>query len=185
MLLAELHDVDRGGVDRDVDDHAAARPAGEQRGQHLAVVLPWSGRLDEAELRSSSSLRSLSSGSITTNCDWSNSNMALDQRQGAVADRAEADHHDGAVEAGVNGVVGHRSLLQAEGAHIRQRVTDGIPPRGQAARRPRECVVDQSAFQTDLADDLASTCHSPTGRNVRVVRRSAGWARSRAGRRLS
>ena len=26
--------------------------------------------------------------------------MALDQRQGAFADRAEADHHDGAVETG-------------------------------------------------------------------------------------
>ena len=44
-VLAELHQVDRGGVDRQVDDHAAARPAGEQRGQHLAIV-----RLGQADL---------------------------------------------------------------------------------------------------------------------------------------
>jgi len=33
--------------------------------------------------------------------------MALDQRQGAFADRAEADHHDGPVDTGVNGPSGH------------------------------------------------------------------------------
>src|SRR5215831_20650777 len=33
--------------------------------------------------------------------------MPLDQGQGALADRAEADHHDGAIDAGVYGPIGH------------------------------------------------------------------------------
>ena len=33
--------------------------------------------------------------------------VPFEQRQGAPADGAEADHHDGAVKAGVNGKVGH------------------------------------------------------------------------------
>jgi hypothetical protein len=36
--------------------------------------------------------------------------MPLDQRQGALPDRAEADHHDGAIDAGVNGPIGHGKL---------------------------------------------------------------------------
>src|SRR5947209_7479940 len=38
-VLAEIHQVGRGGVDREVDDHAATRPAGEQRGEDRAVVV--------------------------------------------------------------------------------------------------------------------------------------------------
>jgi hypothetical protein len=33
--------------------------------------------------------------------------MPLDQRQRAFADRAETDHHNGAIDAGVNGPIGH------------------------------------------------------------------------------
>jgi len=38
--------------------------------------------------------------------------MALDQRQRADADRAEADHHDGAGDARVDGMSGHGRKLQ-------------------------------------------------------------------------
>ena len=37
-ILGELHQIDRGGIDRQIDDHAAARPCGQQRGEHVAVV---------------------------------------------------------------------------------------------------------------------------------------------------
>ena len=40
--------------------------------------------------------------------------MALDQGQGALADRAEADHDDRSVDRPVDGPVGHASLLCAE-----------------------------------------------------------------------
>ena len=49
-VLAEVHQVDRGGIDRQIDDHAAPRPGREQRGQHLAVVLLGQADLDELEL---------------------------------------------------------------------------------------------------------------------------------------
>ena len=49
-VLAEIHQVGRRGVDREVDDHAAAGPAGEQRGEHLAVVLARDRELLELEL---------------------------------------------------------------------------------------------------------------------------------------
>ena len=35
--------------------------------------------------------------------------VAFEQRQRASADRAEADHHDGAVETGVDGSIGHEA----------------------------------------------------------------------------
>ena len=38
--------------------------------------------------------------------------MALDQRQRAFADRAEADHDNGAGDRGVNGPIGHSLSLQ-------------------------------------------------------------------------
>ena len=37
--------------------------------------------------------------------------MPLDQGKGSLADRAEADHDDGAVDPGVDGPLGHRVLL--------------------------------------------------------------------------
>ena len=50
-VLAEVHQVGRGGVDRQVDDHAAAGPAGEQRGQHLPVVVPGDRELARSAAR--------------------------------------------------------------------------------------------------------------------------------------
>ena len=38
-LAAELHDVDRGGVDRQVDAKALAAACGQQRHQHLAIIV--------------------------------------------------------------------------------------------------------------------------------------------------
>ena len=38
-ILAQLHDGDRGGVDRQVHAQAAAGPRGQQRGEDLAIIL--------------------------------------------------------------------------------------------------------------------------------------------------
>src|SRR6185437_1885152 len=48
--LAELHQIDRGGVDREVDDHAAARPRGQQRGQDVAIILFRERSMNEPDL---------------------------------------------------------------------------------------------------------------------------------------
>ena len=54
----------------------------------------------------------MSSGSMTTKRDVSKSKWRSMQRQRAPADRAEADHHDRAVDRAVDGPVGHcRGLL--------------------------------------------------------------------------
>jgi len=50
-ILGELHEIDRGGVDREVDNHAAARPGGEERGQYVAVVLLGDRHVEEPESR--------------------------------------------------------------------------------------------------------------------------------------
>ena len=49
-VLGELHQLDRRGVDRQVHDHAAARPRGEQRGEQLAIVLLGHRLVEEADL---------------------------------------------------------------------------------------------------------------------------------------
>ena len=49
-ILGERHQLDRGGVDRKVDDHAAARSCGEQRREHVAIILLGDRRMDETEL---------------------------------------------------------------------------------------------------------------------------------------
>jgi hypothetical protein len=47
--------------------------------------------------------------------------MALDQRERAFADRAEADHHDRPVDAGMYWPFGHRQRLPPGLGHIRDR----------------------------------------------------------------
>ena len=48
-LAAEPHDVERGGVDREVDAEALAAAVGEQRRQQLAVVVAGHRLVDEAD----------------------------------------------------------------------------------------------------------------------------------------
>ena len=55
--------------------------------------------------------------------------MPLDQRQGAFADRPEADHHDGAVDAAVNGPISHYQVLQLFCGDIRGSAQTEAKPR--------------------------------------------------------
>ncbi len=126
-VLGELHHVDRRGVDRQVHDHAAPRPHGEQRGEDLAIVLLRQRLVNEAEL----ALVEQPAVAVVR-CDDDElrpveRDVPFDQRQSALADRAEADHHDRAVETGVQ----RPALGRGGGVHVghsRQKVT-GITPR--------------------------------------------------------
>ena len=62
--------------------------------------------------------------------------VAFEQRQGAPADRAEADHHDGAVETGVDRSIGHRAvtLCSAGSSRHRSKGTVTVKGDGQIAR---------------------------------------------------
>ena len=97
-ILGELHQIDRGGIDRQIDDHAAARPCGEQRGEHVAVVFLGDCLVDETQLAlvEQMAIRALrrDHGEFLP----IEGEVALKERQRAFADRAEADHHDRAVE---------------------------------------------------------------------------------------
>ena len=93
-LAAHGHDVDRGGVDRQVDAKALAAAGGEQRHQHLAVIVFCHSLLDETHAVRLGELTVL----VRVDDDKAGfviGKVPLDQRQGAFADRAETDHDNG------------------------------------------------------------------------------------------
>ena len=137
-LVAQFHDVERRGVDRQVDAEALAAARGEQRRQEMAVVLAGHRLMDEADAPLVQELAVLvlrvdhhEAGLVVVE-------MPLDQRQRAFADRAEADHHNGTVDAAVDGVGGHDLQLQTTGWSYPSNLTDGICAARRSARRPRD-----------------------------------------------
>ena len=106
-ILGELDQRDRGGVDRQIDHHAAARPRLEQRGQDLTVVVLRDAEVHEPQLPLVEQVVVGIIGRDHHELRTVERDVALDQRQGSLADRAEADHHDGPVEAGEQGGVIH------------------------------------------------------------------------------
>ena len=96
LLLAELDQGRRGDLDREVDQEVAL---GEPAGQHLAVVGPGQALLDELDavalgLRQAAAIVLGDDGDLA----GLDADMAQDQRQHALADRAEADHDHAALE---------------------------------------------------------------------------------------
>ena len=94
-LPAHRHDVDRGGVDRQVDAKALAAARGQKRHQKLAIIVAGDPLLDEAHAVLFGEFAVL----MRIDDDEARRvivEMPLDQRQRAFADRAEADHDDGA-----------------------------------------------------------------------------------------
>ena len=112
-LAGELHDVERGGVDRQVDAKPLPAARGQQRRQQLAVILPGHRLVDEADAALVEQLAVLVLRIDDDEARLVEGEMALDQRQRAFADRAEADHHDGTVDAAVHGPLGHGSISKS------------------------------------------------------------------------
>ncbi len=108
-LAAELHELQRGGVDRHVHAKALAAAGGEQRRQQVPVIFLGDGLMDEADAALVQHVAVLVLGVDDHKAGLVVSEMALDQRQRAFADRAEADQYDGARDAGVNGPTRHFS----------------------------------------------------------------------------
>ena len=127
-LAAEFHDVERGGVDRKIDAETLAAAGGQQRLEHVAVIVRVTRQMDEAD---AALVEQLAVGVVGIDDDEARSvesEMALDQRQGALADRAEADHHDRPVDAGVDRPLGHFAPLQRLGViSAAARQTEGWP----------------------------------------------------------
>ena len=110
-LAAEAHDVERGRVDRQVDAEALARACLEALAEHLPIIVPGEAELHEldAALVEQAAVRVVrvdDDEAVLVELE-----MALDQRQGSLADRAETDHHDRAFDAPVERPVRHGVLL--------------------------------------------------------------------------
>ena len=106
-LAAELHDVERGGVDRHVHAKTLAAAGGEQRRQQVPVIVLGDGLMDEANAALVQHGAVFVLGVDDHEAGLVVAEMPLDQRQRAFADRAKTDHHDGARHAGMNGPFRH------------------------------------------------------------------------------
>ena len=111
-LAAELHQVERAGVDRQVDAEALAAALGQQRRQQLLVVLLGHRVLDEGDAALVEQLPVGVARVDDRHARLVELEMALDQRQRSAADRAEADHHDRAGDLAVDGPVLFRHFGQ-------------------------------------------------------------------------
>jgi hypothetical protein len=120
-VLGEVHEVDRAGVDRKIDDHAAARSSGQKRRQHVAIVFFGDGGVDETQLAVVEQTPIVIVRRDDNEFRPVKANVALDQGQSASTDRTEAEHYDRPVEARMQrpsgGCFGH-------GVHIRRSFRD-------------------------------------------------------------
>ncbi len=94
-FAAQRHDIDRGGVDRQIDAKALAAAGGKQRHQRFAIIVLGDRLLDKAHAVLFCQFAIL----MRIDDDEAGfviGKMPFDQRQRAFADRAEADHDNGA-----------------------------------------------------------------------------------------
>ncbi len=111
-LAAELHNVERGGVDRHVHAKALAAARGQQRGQQVAIVVLGDRLMDEADAALIEQLAIFVFGIDDDKSFFVITEMTFDQRQGAFADRTEADQYDWPVNTGMHWPFRHRQRLQ-------------------------------------------------------------------------
>ena len=107
-LAAELHDIERGGIDAEV--HAETFPVGKEPPQDVAIIVARDSDLFVADL-------ALAQEGMHRGIRLHHHQLvrviievAFDQRERALSDGTEADDDDGAVDATVNGIVGHGAL---------------------------------------------------------------------------
>ncbi len=127
QFAGELHDVDGRGVDREVDAKALPAAFRQQRRENLAVIVARERRLDEADAALVEKTPVLVGGIDHHEAALVILEMPLDQGQRPLADRAEADHRDGAGDAAVHRPIGH--LSSPVGAD-----RDGARPRPERGR---------------------------------------------------
>ena len=111
---AQLHDVDGARVHREVDAEALPAAGGQKRREQLAVIVLRHRLLDEADAALVEELLVLLLRVDDHEAALVVIEMAFDERQGSLTDRAEADHDDGAGDATVDGPSGHRICLLDE-----------------------------------------------------------------------
>ena len=106
-LAAKAHDVERGRVDREIDAEALALARGQVFHEHVAIIVARQAKMHETD---AALVQELPIGVVRIDDDEAGLveiEVTLDQRQGPLADRSEADHHDRAFDASVPGPVRH------------------------------------------------------------------------------
>ena len=103
----ETHDVERRRIDGDIDAEPLAAAFGEQRCEDFLVIVARQTRLDESDTAFLRKLPISVAGIDDDEALAVEVEMPLDQGQDSLADRPEADHHDGAGDLRVNGPGGH------------------------------------------------------------------------------
>jgi hypothetical protein len=128
-LAAEFHEVERRGVDAQV--HAEAPALGEEPAQNLAVVRLRDRDLEVADPALSKVVVRGVIGLDHRQLLRVEFEMPLDQRERALADRAEADDDDRAVDPAVNGVIGRHgdSFPKRRGLECKKPRRLGAAPR--------------------------------------------------------
>ena len=109
QFTRELHQRHRGGVDRKIDAEALPRAIGQQGRQQFAIILLRHGSLHIAHAALVQQGAVAIIGIDDDDAAAVEVEVTLDERQGSLADRAEADHHDGAGDGPVDGPVCHAS----------------------------------------------------------------------------
>ncbi len=177
-LAAQLQDVARRGIDRQVDAEALAAALGQQRSQHLAIIVPGQRHLLEAQavplgerLVRVGRLDDREPGLVVVE-------VPFDQRQGTTADRAEADHHDGAGDAAVDGPVGHETeLLDESGAGLAGH--DDAPATMAPVNKARPGAVNPGAGGGAGRSLQRLSCGRPQGDAIWRARKAPRGAGSR------
>ncbi len=110
-LARVAHGVERGGVHREIDAEALALACFQVLAEHVAVIVPGEARLDVCD---SALVKQPPVRVIRVDHDETipvELEMPLDQRQGSLADRTEADHHDRTCDASIERPLRHGDLL--------------------------------------------------------------------------
>src|SRR5262249_8122474 len=110
-LPAQLHDVEGRRVDRNVHAKALAAAGGQQRREQVAEIVLSDRLVNEADAARVEQLAVLVLRVDHHETLFVISEVALDQGQSALADRAETNHHDGPVDAGMYWPFGHLQRL--------------------------------------------------------------------------
>ena len=126
QLAAELHQVERPGVDREIDAETLAAAIGEKRLQEGLVVVFRDMCPDMSDAVPGKDLRSVVARIDNHHPALVELEVTFDERQGSATDGAEADHHDRARDFAMHRVVlfRHISLLRRLGITPLRRLAD-------------------------------------------------------------
>ena len=111
QLAAIAHQIQRGGIHRQIDAEALSLAFGQQRAEQALVIVLGHRLLDKAHTGFVEQ-STVGIGRVdhhqTRAVEFE---MAFDQRQRTASDRAEADHHNRSINGGVNGMCSHHQVL--------------------------------------------------------------------------